>query len=172
MDDPDTMALLADLLRSEMGFPTDPKDPRVVIYNTNWDVPNTSHLYVVLGVLSDDEFGGGLSYVNDPVTGVLNSQQVLERNTTYTVDLVSVTDEARRRRQEVFFSLQGDAAERLSGTYSFRIFRPTPFIDLSQIEASRRLNRWQTQFQVYQGFAQTKAVPSMFPRGLKSEIQP
>jgi hypothetical protein len=158
---PDTIALLAGLLRRELCLPELP--PRVFVYNTNWDIPATNDLFLVISMLRDENFGGGQGYSYDPVSQELVENQVVARATTYTVDAFSVTTEARRRRHEIFFALQGDAAERLCERHSLSIFRPTNFIDLSYLEASRRLNRYQTQFEVFEGFGLAKPVPILTP---------
>jgi hypothetical protein len=167
---PDTPALIAELIRAQMHLSQDP--PRVFVYNSAWPLPDTNDLFVVVGILADDDFGAGLNYAVNPATGDMTAQQVLERTTTYTVDVFSVTTEARRRRHEVHFALQGDAAQVLSEAHGLRIFRPSNFIDLSEIEASRRMNRFQTQFQVFEGFSQTRPVASMTHGPITTEIQP
>jgi hypothetical protein len=164
---PDTIALLATLLREELRLPKLP--PRVLVYNTNWDIPQTNDLFLVIGILTDDNFGEGQGYSYDPLSQNLVENQIVARSTTYTVDAFSVTTEARRRRHEILFALQGDAAQRLSERHSLRIFRPTPFVDLSHLEASRRLNRYQTQFAVFEGFGLAKSVP-IFTPPFKPEI--
>ena len=105
----DTPALLAELIREQMGIQSKPV--RVLVYNSAWELPAVDDLFVIVGVQSDDNFGSTDSLVQDPVTGALNNQQGLERATVYTVDLLSVTTEARRRRHEVIFALQGEAAQ-------------------------------------------------------------
>ena len=166
----DTPALLAELIREQMGIPSKPV--RVLVYNSAWELPAVDDLFVIVGVQSDDNFGSTDSLVQDPVTGALNNQQGLERATVYTVDLLSVTTEARRRRHEVIFALQGEAAQSLSEQYGLRIFRPSQFMDLSEIEGPRRMNRFQTQFTVFEGYGQVRPVPSMTTSGPRTEIQP
>ena len=152
----ENVALIAKLIQTQLGIPDDP--PRVFTYNTNWDIPSTNDMFVLVSILTDDDFGAGQTYLADPTYGLVE-QQLLERATIYTVDLFSVSTEARDRRQEVLFALQGDAAERLMESKSLRIFRPSPFVDISAVEASRRLNRWQTQFAVFEGYGCTRRVP-------------
>ena len=168
---PDTPALLAELIREQLRLPKTPQ--RVFVYNAPWPLPKTTDLYIVIGILADDDFGGGVIEKIDPATQQLVEQQTIERATTYTVDVFSVSTEARRRRHEIHFALQGDAAQRLSEAHNLLIFRPTAFVDLSEVEASRRLNRFQTQFQVFEGFGQTRPIPSMTPQlPIQTTIQP
>ena len=45
-------------------------------------------------------------------------------------------------------------------------------MDLSEIEGPRRMNRFQTQFTVFEGYGQVRPVPSMTTSGPRTEIQP
>jgi hypothetical protein len=171
MDEADTIAALAELLRCELRLPEEP--PHVFVYNGAWNLPELDDMYLYIGILRDDVFAAGQNYANDPVAEQLVEQQRISRSTTYTVDLFSVSTEARRRRFDVTFALQGDAAERLSEARCLRIFRPSNFTDLSDIEASRRLNRFQCQFDVFESAGQTRSVPFMIPQPAPAlSIQP
>lgn len=168
----DLPALIAKLIETELGFSSASK--RVMVYNQRWNIPQTDDLFIVVGVLNEDNFGAGSGYRYDPVAEQLNNVQILEQSITLTIDAFSKSTEARRRLQEIFFALDGDAAQRLSEQYSLRINRPTAFLDLSHLEASAMLNRFQTQVAVFQGTGQSKAVPSMIPAKplIKTRIQP
>ena len=74
---PDTIALLATLLRRELRLPELP--PRVLVYNTNWDIPQTNDLFLVIGILADDNYGEGQGYSYDPVAQNLVENQIVAR---------------------------------------------------------------------------------------------
>jgi hypothetical protein len=156
---PDVIALIAGLLREQMGFPLQP--PRVFIYNENWKLPQTTVMFLLVSLLNAQIYGAGSGYAIDATGENLMNQQQLARANIVTVDALSESTEARLRLPEVFFALQGDASERLAERYNLSIFRPTDFVDLSGLEASRRLNRFQTQFSVFQSTGQSRQVPSM-----------
>lgn len=155
----DVPALIAGLLRDQLGLPKTP--PRVFIYNTNWNIPKATWMFLLVSLLDAPVYGAGSGYGLDPVTHELTETQEMARSFLVTVDAFSQSTEARERLPEIFFALTGDAAERLSEQKGLRIFRPEQWHDLSQVEASRRLNRWQTQFSVYQSSGRRGPVPYM-----------
>ncbi len=158
-ESPTLPALIAELLRDQLGIPRTP--PRVFVYNTNWDIPKITSMFLSVAILGEDNYGAGSGYGLDGTTHDLIETQQLAQSFTITVDAFSANTEARRRLPEIFFALTGDAAERLMESNNLRIFRPQPFQDLSQLEASRRLNRFQTQFAVYQSAGASRPVPYM-----------
>ena len=151
----DTIEVLARLLRSELGFPDTP--PRVFVYNTTWNIPSEEWMFLVIGMLHDRTIGHSLRY-DYSVENELVENQATSRLTRFTVDVFSVNYEARRRYPEILFALQGQAAEQVSEKYNFRIGRPTDFLDLSHLEASRRLNRFQTEFTVTEASVRRRNV--------------
>ena len=157
----DILATIAALLRSELGLPETP--PRVFIYNGNWPLSKETWMFLVVGLLHAPTVGFGQGYATDPTAAgaPLVEQRILEQSMIVTVDAFSVSTEARVRLPEIMFALQGDAAQRLSEQACLSIFQPSDFVDLSGLEASRRLNRYQTQFAVFQGTGSTRPVPSM-----------
>lgn len=155
-------ALIAGLIRDELGLPQNP--PQVVTYNSNLEVPANTRIYVVVGYLVKDNYGEGSGYANSPDgTELLNNQQVASANIV-TVDAFSVSGEAWDRLNEITMALTGDSAERLAEQNSLQIYRPTDWSDLSAVEASRRLNRYQCQFAVYQSASRSRPVPFMEPK--------
>ena len=153
----DTVQEIAGLLREQLCIPANP--PRVFIYNSDWTIPKTTDMFLVVGVLTGDPFGQGQGYKSDPVTGGLLETNIVENLLTLTIDAFSVTRESFRRQSEIAMALTGDAAERLMERLSIRIFRPSAFRDLSALEASRRLNRYQRTVDVIEGFGAQRQVP-------------
>jgi hypothetical protein len=171
----DILPIIGTFLRDQLGLPINP--PRVFVYNDNWDIPRTDDMFVVVGELGADNYGQGNGYFPG-VKDQEGQQPVMERSIVQqsvivTVDLWSVSREARLRCPEVIALLQGDAAERLMDQYSIRIFRPDAFRDISKVEASRRLNRFTTHFAVFNGSGFSREVPSMTPTlPVKITVQP
>lgn len=166
---PDVIALIAALLRDELGMPEDP--PRVFIYNQNFNLPKATWMFLVVGLLDVDPFGAGQGYAIGADGETLVERSIVSNSWMVTVDALSVSVEARVRLPEITMALTGDASERLMERANLRIFRPSRFVDLSGLEASRRLNRFQTQFAVFSGSGRTKPVPYMqFPAGTNPKL--
>ena len=155
----ETIAILAELIRTYFGFDRTP--PRVVIYNSGWLIPEIPGLFIELSIISDKEYAAGLTYA-DPPDGSppgLNEEQTSNQQVLYAIDLFSKNSEARSRRNEVRFALQGTIAEMAMERHAIRIGRPTAFQDISQVEASRRLNRWQALFNVLDKSSSCRPIP-------------
>lgn len=148
------MEVLFRLLRSELGFPEDP--PRIFIYDTNWDIPPQEWMFVVIAVLAGRRFAGSLRY--DTQVPGLDEYQTVSRQTRFTVDVFSVNSEALDRLDDIYFALRGTAAEQVQEKYGFKIGRPTDFVDLSALEASRRLKRYQCEFSVLRTSSRKRSV--------------
>ena len=56
----DTVQEIAGLLREQLCIPATP--PRVFIYNSDWTIPKTTDMFLVVGVLTGDPFGQGQGY--------------------------------------------------------------------------------------------------------------
>ena len=149
-------------------MPVPATPPRVFIYNSDWTIPKTTDMFLVVGVLNDDPFGQGQGYKSDPVGGGLLETNIVENLLTLTIDAFSVTRESFRRLPEITMALTGDAAERLMECRSLRIFRPGPFRDLSALEASRRLNRYQCTVDVIEGHGAQRTVPYFTKPAIKA----
>lgn len=152
----ETIAVLAELMRVQLGFAHQP--PRIFIYNSGWKIPTQDWLFLELACLTDREYGASLKYdPNDPVNG-LDEIQTSNQQVLYSIDLFSRNTEARARRQEVRFALQGTVAEQAMEKHGIRIGRPTQFQDISHVEGGSRLNRWTAQFNVLEAASSVRPV--------------
>lgn len=146
---PETIKLLADLIQSQMSL----KDDEVLLYNEKFKLPPEKGLRVAIQIVGDRPFGVNSKH-RDPGTGLdleevitLNQQEVVQ------VDVYSYDSTARLRRIEVIYALCCDEAQRLQEKYGFQIGRiPPNFVDVSEVEASKRLNRYALTFNVLRAY--------------------
>ena len=142
---PEILAILAELFRFELNLPQNP--PRVFIYNQPWKIPPIKGLFVEVALLSPMPYAGSLSY--DGSGDGLNEVRTINSRDIYTVDLFSVDESARRNCFRAISALNSTRAQQLCEQYSFKFGTlPTAFQDISEIEATRRLNRYQATFTV------------------------
>ena len=139
----DPLKLLRALLVTELNVAAD----RVFVYNSKWNIPADDGLFVLVSFLRGKPYSTGRWY-EDTADGLKEIQEMAVQE-TYTIDLFSRSAEARDRRNDVLFALNSTAAQQMCETYSMKIGDlPTAFNDLSHIEASARLNRYQLTFNV------------------------
>jgi len=150
--------VLAELLRTELDLTVAP--PRVFIYNQKWNIPDDDGLFVNVSFLSDRVFSSNSTIVNDPLSDTGMTEELSTNvQETYQIDVFSRDNSARLRKHEVIFALRSLAAQQACETYSFKIGSiPSSFIDLSQIEASARLNRYALRFNLLRGYSRTKSI--------------
>ena len=134
---------LAILLRNQMGGEQD----QVVIYNQAWKLPPDKRWYLVIAYLAGAPYAYSKRYLDTPTTpdqGLVECQSVNVRE-TYTFTLFSETSEARLRMNDIHFALNSDEAERMMAKHAFRIANlPVSFVDVSEVEATARLNRYES----------------------------
>jgi hypothetical protein len=119
----------------------------VVIYNQAWKIPPDKRWYVVIAYLAGAPFGFKKVYCEVPTTpdAGLNEVQSVNVRETYSITLYSESATARLRMNDIHFALNSDEAERLMAAHAFRIANlPISFVDVSAVEGSARLNRYES----------------------------
>lgn len=150
----DVLKILRALLVAEMDLP----DERCMIHNTKWTLPTGDGLFVLLSFVSAKAISTG-KWHEDSVDGLLEVQETVYRD-TINVDVFSRSTDARDRRHEVLWAFNGDEAARTCERFSLKISDlPTEFTDLSDVEASGRLYRYQLTFRVLKVLRREKLVP-------------
>ena len=137
--------------------------PRVrsMVYNQKWNIPPGPEMFQVFSVVSDQPYASGLSYASDPVTGDL--QETIGTNCRSIVqwELWSRNADARLRRFKACAFLHSTACQQLCEQHGFAIASaPSSFGDLSYLDGSARVNRFQLTFSVLTGDSQTRTVES------------
>ena len=147
---------LADIICNQMGINQD----RVFLLNDNRQIPNDSELYVTLDIIMQAPFGADVKYKET----TLNNQQVYQEvqsmaiKQTIVVSLVSKNSDARLRAYEVQMAMNSTYSEQSQETNGFHIASISPIHNRSFLEASSRLNRFDTEIAVITGIEKTQNV--------------
>lgn len=154
----DLLTVLRSLFESEMDFPTNP--PRVFVYNQPYRIPPDEGMFGLVSFLGSVPFGSASSYQDNPDTGELDEVQTVNIKEMYQFDLWSANAEAELRKEEPIFALKSYTAQSLCEQYSFSIGQlPTAMLDVSHIEASRRINRYSMTFNCLREISRTRSIP-------------
>lgn len=133
-------------------------DEHCYIYNNKWIIPNDKGLFLVVGILSESVIGNDLKYQRT-TTELISKTSVLVR-AHYSLDIFSYDTSARARQLEVIASLNSDIAVRYQDWYGFHIAsNPVSFRDISDIEASKKLNRYNATISVLYGETFERSAP-------------
>lgn len=137
--DPDV--LIADIVQNFMAIPAG----RVVIFDENYEPPKDSGLYAVILTTGNPSIGINQwfdSNTNESVTESSVTQEI-------TIRLTSKDRSVLTRKEEVFMALASDYSIQKQESEKCKITRKGEPIDLSFIEASRALKRFDFQCTVF-----------------------
>lgn len=150
----DPLKLLRGLLVTELGLAAD----RAFVYNSKWNIPPDDGLFALVSFERAKPYSTSLWYEDTPA-GLTEVQETAVQE-TYAIDLFSRSTEARDRRHEVVFALNSTAAQQMCEANAMKLSDiPSSFLDLSQVEASARLNRFQLTFNVLRLQRREKVAP-------------
>jgi hypothetical protein len=145
--------LVADIIKVEMDIPNE----RIMIYNQKWNLPNIQEMFIYLGYLADPIIASN-RYYEDREDGFYEVQ-TLQKMTSLSINVFSANDEARLRKEEIILALSSTYAQQRQEKYGFKVFRiPSGFTDISQVEASRMLNRYNITIDVINQVKKEKKV--------------
>ncbi len=156
---PATQSLVVGLLRAYLGLSQD----QVVVYNQKWTLPNDSRLYIVVGSLSQKPYGTSAETraVPDGAGEKLVEDVSVSSREVLTVDVLSRSQEAVNRKEEVLMALSSQAAQELAEVYAIKIARiPAGPNDVSRVEGTARINRFQYVLPVLRTRTRTTDVES------------
>jgi hypothetical protein len=153
----ETVKVIADLLESEMDLAKD----IVAVYNSARRIPPKKGFFIDVAILGEAPFAANARPVNDPAEPEVVAVQTIAQREILQVDIFSADDSARLRRIDMIFALTGIAAQQACERHAMKISNlPQSFIDLSQVEASTRLNRYALTVTVIRSYSKAKTVPS------------
>lgn len=152
-----TEKILADLIQEGLGVP-----PGIVaIYNSQRRIPPKLGFFVDVAILGFAPFAVATRPTNDPSEPEVVAVQTIAQREIYQIDIFSADDSARLRKIDMLFALTSVAAQQQSERHSFRIANiPASFVDASEIEASRRLNRFALTVTVLRSYSKAETVPT------------
>lgn len=147
--------VLGEILRSEL----DLKPDQVLLYNQKFDIPPDYRMYINLSILGTKNFAGYPDYETDPNTGDLVETQVVNRQEMISILVYSRSDEARTRNWEIAAAMVSAYSQQLQEKYSLKIGTlPVSVTDVSEVEATDRLNRYALTFMVLAAYKRQKPV--------------
>lgn len=147
------LQLVCDIIRNELGLAND----QVYVYNQKFIVPNDSRMYVSVAVLSLKSFGN-----SRPVVGSvddLNVVQSVNMQGTLDIDIMSRSEDALNRKEEVLMSLNSMYSESQQELNSFYIAPlTTAFVNLSELDGSAIPYRFRLGVNIQYMISKTKPV--------------
>lgn len=115
----------------------------VAVYNQRRRIPPTSGLFIDVAIIATKTYGNNTRTIAPTATTDLVEIQGINVQEMYQIDIFSADASARVRRYELLAALSGIASQQAQEKYSFQIAHiPSSFVDVSEIEASARLNRY------------------------------
>ncbi|RTL04657.1 hypothetical protein EKK58_10125 [Candidatus Dependentiae bacterium] len=145
--------IIREIIKREMNL----EDDRIYIYNQKFNIPNDSGLFVVVEYVNSKI----ISNTNIPKVdykGDLIEYQELYTQEQITVQLFSRNIEALQRKEEAVMALYSTYAQQLQEKLSFRVFRNAPIEDLSELEASAILYRFDIPIIMFTWYEKIKAI--------------
>ncbi len=147
--------VIGDILRYELGL----KPDQVLLYNQKFDIPPDYRMYICLSILGSKQFAGYPDYDPDPITGNLVETQVVNRQEMISILVYSRSEEARVRNWEISAALVSAYSQQQQEANSIKIATlPVSMNDVSEVEATDRLNRYALTFMVLAAYKKQKPV--------------
>lgn len=147
------LKVVRDIIKTEMDLP----DDRVLIYNQKWLLPNDDDIFVYIGFVSSNPISSKRFY--ETREDGYYSVQILTELQTLDLNIFSKNNTARLRKHELVMALNSHYAQQQCEREGIKIlYLPENFIDVSEVEASSRLNRYKITFQIFCSNEKAKIV--------------
>lgn len=122
---------------------------QVVFYNQGWKIPTDERMYISFGLLASRPYGSSRTYEDAADGSALVEVITLNTQEVWSINVYSYGLEAPARKEEVVMAFNSTAAEQSMEAYSYKLpLLPLNFRDLSGLEGSRRLYRFQADVAV------------------------
>lgn len=144
--------VIADIISHEMNL----SDDRIFIYNDGRELPKDDGLYIVLSVMSRPPFGVKSSY-KETEDGLVEVQ-TLNVKETIIASAVSKNTDARTRAYEVQMAINSVFSEQKQEEYGCHISMIAPVRDMSFLENTARLNRFDTEITLLAAYEKVKDI--------------
>jgi hypothetical protein len=149
-----TLDFIQDILVKEMELPQD----RVLIYDDRTKLPTDDGIFITI------EYKGSpkvLSNRNIPQSSSsdLSEVQVVNTQEIIAIDIFSRNFDALKRKEEVLMAINSQYAQQSQEKNGFKIFRiPSGFEDLSELEGSAMIKRYEASIVVFAWYTKSKSV--------------
>ncbi len=154
---PEYIKVVAALIQDQMDLPED----RVLLYNQKFDIPSIPGVFVSLSILGDKPFGASSEFTSEGTgeDAKLIELQGVNVQEIYSIMIYSQNSQARVRRHEVLFALNGVPSQQAQERYNFKIGNlPTDLLDVSEVDGSSRLNRYNLTFRALVSYSRRRSV--------------
>lgn len=143
------LELFCDVIRKEMALASD----QIFLWNQKITVPNDSRLYVAVSILNCKPFGNNNRF-NDG-----DAEQSVNMMATLGIDILSRSEEAWTRKEEVILALNSTYAQQQQELNSFYIGKiSTGFVNLSEVDGPAIPYRFNISVNIQYVYAKTKPV--------------
>lgn len=148
---------VCDIIETELGL----AEGQVYLYNQKVNVPPSSGLWVVVGLVSSKAYAS--KSLMDPAG---NQIQSIHMQSLVSIDAMSQDTSALEQKDSILLALTGDYSENLQVAQGFSIARlPTSIVNLSEVEGAAIPYRFNISTQILHVVTKQKAAPyySTFP---------
>lgn len=147
-----TLELIKNILDEEMEMP----EGRVWAYNANVNIPKDGKLFIILSYISRTPWTNNIKY--EATSTGMQSHQSINLVEHILISLISQNTDARERAYEAILAMNSYFSQDLQGKNKIHISTIGEIIDRSFLEASSRLNRFDTEIKVFRSFDKIKDV--------------
>ena len=144
--------VIADILCHEMNLTED----RIFLFNDLRALPKDDGLFVVLNEQPFKPHGAKTDYKE--IKGVFTEVQTLNVKQVITISLVSKNNQARLRQYEAQMAMNSTYAQQCQEIYGFHVSTTSPVYTRSEVEATARLSRFDTEVVITTAFEKTQEV--------------
>lgn len=155
--DQGVLDILRDIILKEMSLP----DDRVNIYNSRYELPEDDNIFVVLEPFTSQVISNRSWTESGKVKKeeVLYENQELNTHETVKVGIFSRSLDALNRKEEVVMALYSNYSQQQQEENTFKIGRNMPIENLSDLEGSALLYRFEITVSVLAWYNKRKQIP-------------
>ena len=150
--DKEPIKAIADILVNQIGISSD----RIFLPNSLRSLPTDENLYIVIDVQTYPPFGMKREY--ETIKGVYTEKQSAMIKQLVTIKAVSKNTDARTQCYKVALALNSTYSQQIQEKYKFHLSVNNNVQNRSYLEATARLNRYDTEVNVITAVGQTQAV--------------
>lgn len=168
------ISIVRNIVMNELGL----EPERIWVYNADVPLPKDNNLFCILFVNYRRPFSNNVKYENftttvgDVTTEGLNEHQTMNVLEDITVSLLSKNDDARQRSYEVQMALGSTYSQQQQENEAIHISRIGRVVDASFLEATSRLNRFDTDIIVLCSYEKIKAIDYYDKFPVTSKFEP
>ena len=146
-----SMDLIRLILINQMRMAQD----RVNIYDNKWIMPNTDDMFVTIEYRNGKTIGNNREFINQASFNEPIEIQTVNMFEKIVVGVFSRSNEAQYRKEEVLMAIESSYAELFQESCGFKIGHNPTIEDLSALEASAMLLRYDIELNIWAWYQRT-----------------